>query len=185
MSNSDRPSGFTPRRHAFGGVIRANAYAIASAYATSIFNGDAVVLTAGKVNQAADNSAAILGIFAGCQYVDSEGNVKFARHWTADAVTLGSADAKAWVYDDPGIIFGVQTDSATAYVDATHKGGSYDVQLTHAGSTYTGQSGMELDLNDAGSTQFLVLGLIDEPNNAAGVNAKIEVMIRKALLNQS
>lgn len=184
MANSDTPMGFKARRHALGGLIRANAYKIASAYGTAIYNGDAVILASGKVNIAASNSAVILGIFAGCSFTDSNGtNIPFSPYWPAAQVTKGSVDAIAYVYDDPGIIFEVQTDTDTAYVDATHKGGSYDVELDHAGSTMTGQSGMELDLNDASDTQFLVLGLINRPDNAAGVNAKIEVKMRKSLLN--
>lgn len=182
MANSDQPSGFIPRRHASGGVIRSNAYKIASAYGTSLFAGDAVILASGYVNTAAENSATLLGVFDGCQYKASDGSIVFSRYWPASTVTQGSSDVTAYVYDDPAIIYRAQTDTGTAYVDATHKGGSYDMEADHAGSTFTGQSGMEIDLSDTGSTQFLVLGLIDEPGNAAGVNAKVEVMVRKSLL---
>ena len=183
MANADTPMGFKARRHAFGGLIRANAYKVISGYSTALYNGDAVILSSGKVNIAADNSATILGIFAGCSFTDSNGtNIPFSPYWPASQVTKGAVDATVFVYDDPGIIFEVQTDTGTDYVDATHKGGSYDIELDHTGSTMTGQSGMEIDLGDTGSTQFLVLGLINRPDNAAGTNAKLEVKIRKALL---
>lgn len=182
MANTDAPLGFQPSRHANGGVIRANEYPIASAYGTAIFTGDTVVLTSGKVNIAAENSATILGVFAGVKFTDAAGEVRFLPYWPAGQTTMGSVDAQAMVFDDPGIIYKAQTDTDTAYVDATHKGGSFDIELDHAGSTRTGQSGMEIDLADTGTGQILVLGLVNEPGNAAGVNAKVECMIRKALL---
>lgn len=185
MANADRPSGFMPRRHAFGGVIRANPYKIDSEYATGLFTGDAVILSSGYVAIAADDSSVLLGVFAGCQYRATDGEIKFSKHWPASTATLGGEDPICWVWDDPGIVYAAQTDTGTAYVDATHKGGVFDVELDHTGNTTTGQSGMEIDLNDTGTGQFLVLGLIDEPGNAAGVNAKVEVKVAISLVQGS
>lgn len=182
MANTDSPLGFKPTRHAFGGLIRSNAYKVDGGYATAMYTGDAVILSSGYVNIAAQDSATLLGIFAGCSYRDSTGKTVFSPYWPASQATLGDEDAVVYVWDDPGIIFRAQTDTGTAYVDATHKGGVYDIELDHAGSAYTGMSGMEIDLNDTGTGQFLLLGLIDEIGNAAGVNAKVEVMIKESLL---
>jgi hypothetical protein len=183
MPNIDAPRGFEPLRHVKGGVIRASGtYKIQSGYATSLFTGDAVIANANYLNVAADNSAVIAGIFAGCRYRASDGSVVFSNYWPASTATLGSEDVQAYVFDDPGISYRVQTDTGTAYVDATHKGNVYDIELDHAGSAITGQSGMEIDLADTGTGQFQILGLIDEPGNAAGVNAKVEVIINVPLL---
>ena len=183
MANADRPSGFMPMRHAFGGVIRANPYKITDAYATGLFTGDMVILSSGFLAIGAENSATPLGVFSGCQYRNTDGEVKFSKYWPAAQATLGAAnDTIAWVYDDPGIVFRVQSDTGTAYVVATHMGGVFDIELDHAGSTTTGQSGMEIDLNDTGTGQWLVLGLIDEPGNAVGVNAKLEVKMAISLV---
>ena len=184
MANSDNPRGFVPFRHRGGGQPRhSDGYKIQAAYATALYTGDAVVLTSGFVVRAADSDTAILGVFDGCKYRASDGSIVFSNYWPASTATLGSEDVEAFVYDDEDISYEVQTDTGTAYVDATHKGGSYDIELDHAGSALTGQSGMELDLGDTGQTQFLILGLVDKPGNAAGTNAKVEVKIRKALLN--
>lgn len=183
MANADRPSGFTPLRHAFGGVIRANPYKILHGYTTGIFTGDAVIISSGYVNVAADNSSVLLGVFAGCQYVDTSGNIVFSKTWPASQAVLGDADTSiAYVYDDPGIVFKVQTDTDTAYVAATHDYAAYDIEKDHAGNTTTGQSGMEIDLNDTGTGQWMVLGLVDEPGNAAGVNAKVAVKMNISLV---
>lgn len=183
MANVDSPMGFQPYRHLGGGVIRASGtYKIQSGYATALFTGDAVILSSGYLARAADNSATIAGIFAGCRYRDSDGSIVFKPNWVASTATLGSEDVQAYVYDDPKISFKCQTDTGTDYVDATHKGGVFDIELDHAGSTVTGLSGMELDLGDTGTGQFQVVGLIDEPGNAAGTNAKLEVIMNAPLL---
>ena len=183
MANADTPRGFVPFRHRAGGVIRASdGYKIASAYGTAIYTGDAVIFASGKINVAAQDSGTIIGIFAGCQYRASDGSVVFSNYWPASTVTLGSADADAFIFDDPWISYEVQTDTDTAYVDAPHKGNPYDIELDHAGSAVTGQSGMEIDLGDTGTGQFQVIGLINREGNAAGVNAKIEVIIQEALV---
>jgi hypothetical protein len=183
MANRDAPLGFQPYRHLGGGVIRASgAYKISSAYAVSLYRGDAVVLTSGFLAIGAENSATFVGVFAGCQYRTADGETKWSPYWPASTVTLNSEAAQAFVYDDPMISYKVQCDTGTAYVDATHKATSVDIELDHAGSTITGLSGMEIDLADTGTGQIKIIGLIDEPENAAGVNAKVEVLIDTAFL---
>ena len=182
MANADNPTGFMPLRHRGGGVIRANKYEFASAYGTNLFTGDAVILSSGDVAIAAQDSGTLLGIFAGCQYRASDGSMIFSPYWPASTVTLGSERVKCFVWDDPMIAYRVQTETGSTYAKASHDGNVYDIELDHAGSAFTGQSGMELDLTDTGTGQFLVLGLIDEPGNAVGVNAKLEVMIKESLL---
>ena len=123
----------------------------------------------------------ILGIFNGCQYRDTDGAMQFRANWPASQATLGDEEVKASVFTDRGISYMCQSDTGTAYVDATHKGGTFDIELDHAGSAVTGLSGMEIDLGDTGTGQFRVIGLIDEPGNAVGVNAKLEVVIAAPL----
>lgn len=178
MPNIDTPNGFTPLRHLGGGLIRTQMFAIASAYAADIYAGAPVILSSGKVNVAAENSAAILGIFAGCSYVDSSGNQVFRPSWATGTVTQGSADATAYVYADPAISYKVQTDTGTAFT-AAMVGSSYDVEADgtdHTGSHITGRSKAELDCGDTGTGQFTVVGLVNEPGNAVGVNALVEVI---------
>lgn len=181
MANRDAPKGFQPRRHAGGGTVRASGkYQIQSGYAVDLFRGDAVVRTSGYLAIGAENSAAIVGVFAGCQYRDAQGNAVWSPYWPASTVTLNAELVQAFVYDDPMIVYEVQCDTGTAYVAATHDGNSYDLEVDHAGSTVTGVSGMELDLGDTGTGQFKILGLVSRPGNAAGVNAAVEVIIDAA-----
>lgn len=183
MANPNQPMGFIPRRHLSGGLVRhQDTFKLQSGYATALFRGDAVILTANYVTKALDNSAAILGIFDGVRYRDNTGKTQFSPIWVASTVTLGSEDVEVFVYTDRHISYRVQCDAGTAYVDATHRGTAVDLQATVAGSAITGQSGMEIDLADTGTGQFRVIGLIDEPNNAAGLNAKVEVVVNTPLI---
>lgn len=181
MANVDTPMGFQPRRHISGGSrFGTNAYPLASAYATNLFTGDAVVLTSGKIAVASAASAGLLGVFAGCQYRDANGATVFSPYWPASTVTLNSEDAKAFVWDDPGIIYKAQCESGVDFVLATHNLSLADIILTHAGSTITGRSGMELTPGTSGDEQFLILQLIDEPGNAVGTHAKVECKLKDA-----
>lgn len=174
MANVDRPNGFTPIGHKNGGVVRTAEFKIAYNYATAIYSGDAVILSSGYVNVAADDSAAILGVFAGCQYKDNTGAVQFSPYWPGVALSDSAADVKAFVYADAGILFEVQTDTGTASSIA-NVGVSYDIEKDHSGSAVTGRSGQELDLSDTGTGQFTVFGLVERPDNAWGTNSKVLV----------
>lgn len=174
MANLDRPNGFTPVGHKNGGVIRTSEYKIAYNYATALYSGDAVILASGYVNTAADDSAAILGVFAGCKYKNDAGEVIFSPYWPGVALSDTAAVITALVYTDPGILFEVQTDTGTASTIA-NVGVSYDIEKDHSGSTVTGRSGMELDLGDTGTGQFTVFGIAERPDNAFGTNSKLIV----------
>lgn len=174
MANADTPMGFVPAGHKGGGVIRASEFKIAYNYGTALYTGDAVILSSGYVNVAADDSSTILGVFAGCSYRDNTGAVVFSRYWPGVALTDTAAVVTAYVYADPNILYEVQTDTGTASTIAS-VGVSYDIEKDHAGSATTGQSGMEIDINDTGTGQFTVFGLSDKPNNAWGVNSKVLV----------
>ena len=174
MANVDRPNGFVPVQHKGGGEIRAREFRVAYNYATALFSGDAVILSSGYVEKAADNSSTILGVVAGFQYQNDAGEVVFSKYWPGVALSSSTAVVKAMVYVDPDIIYEVQTDTGTGSTIA-NIGVSYDIELDHAGSTLTGQSGMEIDLGDTGTGQWTVVGLVDRPDNAYGVNSKVLV----------
>lgn len=174
MANVDRPNGFTPIGHKGGGNITTKQFQIAYNYTTALGSGDAVVLSSGYVNQAADNSSAILGVFAGCEYRNDAGEVVFSPYWPGVALSSSSAVVTAHVYVDPDILYEVQTDTGTASTIA-NIGVSYDIELDHSVNTLTGRSGMELDLSDTGTGQFTVVGLVNRPDNAFGTNSKLVV----------
>ena len=140
MANTDAAFGFRPYRHATGGQVRMNEYSIASAYNTNIFNGDVVEMTGtGKnIAKVAAANADNIGVFAGCRYVDASGNQVFSKYWPANTV---ATDIKAYVFDDPKIIFECQCDTL-AEADI---GQQVDINVG-TGSTLTGVSGAYADV---------------------------------------
>ena len=177
MANVDAPNGFTPVRHLTGGTIRMEEMPLASAEAAAIFSGDVVELQAGgtiKVGTATSGTAAC-GVFAGCSYTDVSGNKVFNKQWPAGQVTQGSADAIAYVYSDPMIVFAAQTSGTAAKAD---NGALVDLEAT-AGDTATGRSRQEIDEDASTEDQFRQIGLVQKPDNAWGANAEIEVVFHE------
>lgn len=179
MPNSNAPTGLTPARHLTGGVIRPSVYSIASAYGTSIFTGQLVKssgTTKGVVVAAAGDRA--VGVFAGCQYIDSNGDVQYRPYWPASTTVLTGTLPQAFVYDDPEILFEIQASAGMAVTDI---GSVADITGT-SGSTTTGQTSQQLDsatLSASGSAQLKVYELVDRPDNDYGTNAKVLVLINE------
>lgn len=183
MPNVDSANGFWPSRHLQGGVIRANEYEIADAYSSNIFSGDVVKLaTTGYIQVASAGDTNLIGVFQGVQWTASDGELKFARYWPASTSVKTGTKIKAFVYDDPNIAFAVQTLTGTAYTKAM-EGGNCDIKAEHAGSTSTGQSGMEADIATVVTTtaNLRIIKLIDRPDNELGAHAKIECFILEHL----
>ena len=89
MANTNRPDGFTPAYHMYGGTIRPAKMRIASATNASIFSGDVVNLSSGYVIQGTATGTPI-GVFYGVYYTASDGTPTFSKIWTADTATQGS-----------------------------------------------------------------------------------------------
>ena len=181
MANVDAPRGFTPVGHKGGGTIRTQEFQILESYATAIYSGDSVILASGYVNIGAQDSAAVLGVFAGCQYTDDTGAVIFSPYWPGVDLAGSTKIVKAFVYVDPDIIYEVQTDTGTTSTQAS-VGVAYDMEADHAGSATTGRSGQEIDISDTGTGQWMVMGLVERPDNAWGINAKVLVFNNVALM---
>lgn len=167
MANVDAPNGFTPASHMYGGVIRTKKLRIASGYGTDIFTGDVVTLSSGYVNQAGATSTPV-GVFAGVQYTDTSGAPQWSNYWPASTATLGSDDAVAYVYSDPGIIFEAQFTAGTPAVSFI--GNKYTLSTT-AGSTNNGRSKEGVTATTA-SGVALCVGFVDSPSNEIGASAR-------------
>jgi hypothetical protein len=184
MANTDNPNGFTPVRHLTGGTIRMGEYLIASGESdASIFTGDLVVLDAdGYIAAAAASDTNIVGVFAGCKYTNSSGDETYSKHWATGTTTQGSADATAYVYDDPDIVYDAQHDGTGAKAD---NGATFDILAT-AGSTTNGRSSMEIDTSTTGSGgQVRQIGLIGQADNAWGANATVECIINEHVFRKA
>ena len=166
MDNTNAPNGFFPAWHLTGGVIRADQLAIENAYGTAIYSGDVVTLASGYVTQGTA-TAAPCGVFAGVYYVSSTGAPIFSRSWTASTATQGSADAQAYVYTDPDIVYEAQftTTPTQASVGAT-----YTISTT-TGDTTTLRSKEGVTTTTSSGIARCV-GFVDRPNNSIGQYAR-------------
>ena len=165
MANIDASKGFYPIRHLTGGEIRPNEYILTTGQ--TIYKGDVMKAVAGGTAEESDanDGVIVLGICAG--YVD-------------DSASVGGK--KVLIWDDPNIVFGVQTDSGTAsaatdvFTTANHVAGS--------GDSDTKLSGHELDSSQMaaqGGAQLKVLGLIARPDNEWGEHSDVEVIFNEHL----
>tara|TARA_R100001163_G_C5032720_1_gene172512 strand:- start:534 stop:1106 length:573 start_codon:yes stop_codon:yes gene_type:complete len=176
MANQDAAFGLRPVKTSTSSQ-RQNRYRIASGYATSIFQGDLVTVnTNGTITRvAAGDNALCLGVFNGCSYVDSSGDIIFSNYWPAS--TTGT-DIFANVIDDPSATFEIQSDDTFPVTDLF---GNFDIVDTTAGSTVSGNSRMELDLSTGATTAALALKAIDisqDPENSDTSSTNTNVIVK-------
>ena len=182
MANSDTPFGLRPIRHKSGAPYNgaATPYYVNSGYGTALFIGDPVIKVAGGSNTAAmevpgggtfgigtlpeiekataGDGNRITGVIVGFSPLPS--NLEH-KHNPASTARV------AYVCDDPDMVFEIQADGA---VPAASMGLNAVLIYTHAGSTYTGLSGVELDTTsdvpaaDA-SNQLLILRASNREGN--------------------
>tara|TARA_R100001377_G_scaffold22685_1_gene12156 strand:- start:940 stop:1479 length:540 start_codon:yes stop_codon:yes gene_type:complete len=167
MANVDAPNGFTPAYHLYGGTIRPQKLRIASATNASIFTGDVVILSSGYVVQGTATGAPC-GVFAGVFYTATDGTPTYSNVWTASVATLGSADAEAYVYTDPAIVYEAQFTAGTPAVSFI--GAKYTITTT-AGSTNNGRSKEGVTATTS-SGIALLNRFVDSPSNSIGANAR-------------
>ena len=175
MSSTSAPFGFRPSFHN-SGQMRPKAYTIASTYAANIFQGDPVKLTDAGVIQLGSSDGtrsgttdgiSLLGIFAGCQYLDASGKPTISPFWPSG--TTGT-EIVAWVYDDPETLFDVQyTNPGTPGTTTVQTAVGEECDWTVAspgGSTRTGLSNTELSVIQATSGQFQITGFAYNINDS-------------------
>ena len=166
MSATAAPFGLRPVYHP-SGLDRASAYTIASAYGTTIYKGDPVILNTNGTVTVGTAAAALLGVFAGCEYTDATGKPTYSPFYPASQSILAGTTITAWVYDDPTIVYEVQSQGSVAQ---TAVGDEADIVYA-AGSTATGISACPLNTTLAGAgnqKQFRITGFSLAPDNAVG-----------------
>ena len=165
MSSVSAPFGFRASYHNSGQII-AKAYTIVSGYNQNVFQGDPVKLvntgsiTLGSsdgTRSGTTNGISLLGIFAGCQYIDALGVPTVSPYWPAG---ITATEITAWVYDDPEILFAVQYDNPSSGTTVqTDVGKECDWTVASpGGSTRTGLSDTKLSATVGTSGQFQITG---------------------------
>lgn len=175
MSSTSAPFGFRPSFHP-SGQMRPKAYTIASGYAQNLFSGDPVKLvdagtiqfgTSDGTRSGTTDGVALLGIFAGCEYIDVTGKPTVSNFWPA---SISGTQITAWVYDDPETLFDVQYNNpGTPGTDSVQSAVGEECDFVVAspgGSTSTGLSNTLLTAIQSTSGQFQITGFVKAPNDS-------------------
>jgi hypothetical protein len=178
-----------------GGQVFAGAtrqLVIASGYGTSIFYGDVVKLAStGTIQKDTGTSTATpVGVFLGCSYVNSVGQVVFQQYFPASTTAPTGTIITAYVADDPDQLFkavlvtGTTADDATsgllpAYLGRTAIGGNAAL-VQNTGSTITGDSKVGVySAAGATTTASLPIRIVDVvPDTANSSGNFVEVIVK-------
>lgn len=184
MANINVPRGLIPYRYRSGSVYNgaANAYYVPASYGSNIFVGDPVVLV--------DNSADGVGIpTVALATLGGAGNFILGAMVgivpggepqipvTRDQPVYHQASTAGYILvsDDPLLMYEVQEDSVGGALAAGAAGRNVNLSNVGGGSTVTGYSGVQLQsasLNASNTLQMHLERLLEQADNAQGVNAK-------------
>ena len=184
----DAPYGLEPINSVDGkpyaGAIRQ--IPITASYGTAIYNGDIVKLvTGGTVEKSAIGANVTaqptLGVFVGCQYVNSSSQTVQAQYYPT-----GVTSAIAYVVLDPQAAFkaAVTTSGNTSVVTSVTRAvvGTNMSIATGTGNNATGNSGLSVISGSAANTAILPVRVIDVvPETAVNATNFREVIVK---LNQ-
>ena len=188
MSATSAPRGLKPVS-LLGGLPFAGStreFLIKSGYSTAIFNGDVVGLadTANStddgflVREAVASEVNPIGVFLGVSYTAPNTNqLTFRQYYPG---SIAASDIKAVVSVNPFTLYEVQADGAIAQ---TQLGMTADLVQTQAGSTITGNSGIQLDASTAsvGGECWKIVDFVERAGSTIG-DAKTDVIV---MMNQT
>jgi len=179
MANKVELYGLRPVRQLNGSpfINAQNRYRIAADYGTSIYQGDLVEpTTSGTIAKHAGNtSGQVVGVFNGCFYTDpTTKKPTFKNYYPA---STNASDIVAYVIDAPDTVFEVNSDESFVVADLF---ANYSVTNT-TGSTETGISYGQLDVENSGTAGTFVVQAIDitqNPDNNDLTTSNVGVLVR-------
>jgi hypothetical protein len=144
--------------------------------ATNIFNGSIVILGADgyiaistatgadlTTNNLGGNPLGALGVFVGCEYINAQGQLIFSQYYPSGTTGV----VKAYVVDDPMVLFQVQATGAMEQSDVGFNTFLAAVQSTSTGSTRTGNSTSAVDPSgQAAAAAFRIVGFASPISDA-------------------
>ena len=131
--------------------------------ATNLFNGQVVTIGADgyialatgtgadiTTNNLGGSSIGAIGVFVGCEYTNAEGQQLFSQYYPSGTANGGAI--KAYVVDDPNVLFQVQADGAMDQSDIGANTFFAAAQSTSTGNTSTGNSTSAVDATTVTTT---------------------------------
>jgi hypothetical protein len=189
MANTNVKFGLKPIGVIGGGPNVTSQYFIKSD-ASAIYQGSPVEVeltggTAAIITSADGDGKQLLGVFAGCEYVDATtGKLTFKNQWGGDGTADTNHDIKCFVYDHPMTKFiiasdGTNTDRATAKADIFK---TAQLATATAGNSTTGLSSAMIDISTAEasdpSNPLMIIGLHEDVTNADHSAAGISYVVK-------
>lgn len=185
MSSVNAPYGLRPVKRADGlpyaGAV--TEYDIDPAgEATNIFNGQVVyvgadgyiALVTGTGADGTTNSfpgsgtlTGAIGVFVGCEYVNAQGQLVNSQYYPSGTVAPAGTRIKAFVVDDPNVLFQGQLDGVADISDLGANTFFAAAQSTSTGSTRTGNSTSALESTTVTTTAaFRIVGFASPASDA-------------------
>jgi hypothetical protein len=162
MSATSNPFGARPS-YSSSGIIRPEAFTIASAYNANIFQFQPIKIGTNGTLEAAAVADRIIGVFMGVEYTDSEGRRRYSNRWLANTI---ATDVVAYsMRDQQPIVYEIQTNAAIIVDDIGKQ-----FQITAAsGNTVTGLSTQMINVaSSAANAPFRLLNIAPGADNAWG-----------------
>jgi len=155
-------------------------YQIKNGYASNIFNGDPVIVSAGFLQLApagvTSPTTGPVGVFSGCTYIDNATkSVVFSPYFPANTSSGGFVDG----YSTPVAYVADAADAqylmvGTTSISADKIGGIFKVSAIGSGSSANGQSLCKVDILASAGTSagalVRVIGLANIPGNELGIS---------------
>ena len=142
---------------------------IASGYASNLFNGQVVQIeTDGTIGLVGTFGDGVIGVFVGCTYTDpNTQQLTFNNMWPTGLV---AADAKAYVIDDPDVVYMAQADGAVTQEDLGQNTGFAADQTTSTGVLINGNSTSAVSATTAvtAALPFRIVDFVDIPTSTVG-----------------
>lgn len=164
MANTQSTFGFRHIGYASGSAVdyQLATAIISSTNTTKIFRGDPVVInpTTGKLQQAANNTTQLAGIFDGCMYTPVGGTPVWSPFWPGAA----GADATAYIINAEGALFMAAALNTSVVTANINQNIGFAIG---SGNTATGFSGATLDQSTISTTNTLPFRIV-APVTAAG-----------------
>ena len=183
MANANAPRGLVPVRYFSGAPYNgaANIYFVPATYGSAIYPGDPVIGVTNSEDAgsgiptvqlaSAGSNNYIQGVMVG---IAPGGEPQIAVTRDLPVYHPASTAGFILVADDPNLLFSVQEDSNGGALAAGAAGRNVNL-VSGAGSATYGTSGWQLQsssLNTTNTLQMRILRLLEQADNAAGVNAK-------------
>jgi hypothetical protein len=159
-------------------------------YNTNIFNGSIVAInTSGFLEIVTTNGiaatpfpAGTIGVFVGCSYVNSQGQVIYAQFYPANYVAPAGTAITAYVIDDDRAVFQVQSVGTVAQAALGANVYLNAVQSTSTGSTITGNSNSAIVIGSTAAATtgwaFRVVGFVDMQGFSTVGDAFTDVLVK-------